>query len=356
MYTELNINKIYLMLGQRCNFSCRYCIQEAEKETERENGHGVSLKVLNYIRHLIKIRPYKKIGKLTVMFWGGEPLIYFDQIKAVVAALGDGAAYAMVSNGALLTEEVVAFCNQHDIHYVLSNDGPNTVKTRGENLLEDERFLALFKKLQNKAVDAVISAYNQDYQQLWEYLDGKVPGIQVYTELLQCTWNMPQDLYQFDFPAYRKSLRKAARQAHADILRGHWTREVQLLAPCVKEIMRVVEKNGEDEVKPFPRCGQIRHAMNVDTQGEVYACHNFSEQIGAVDEEYETLLARYDARLALDSTCGGCAYLAVYRGGCPYVKASAGKECCCEMRKIFFAVCAEFIAGFAHVLEEVDLG
>lgn len=353
MYTELNINKIYLMLGNRCNYNCRYCIQ---KEDERKNDHGVSSKVLNYIRHLIKIRPYKKIGRLTVMFWGGEPLIYFDQIKVVVAALGDSAAYAMVSNGSLLTEEVVAFCNEHDIHYVLSNDGPNTEKTRGESLLENERFLALFKRLQNKAVDAVISAYNQDYQKLWEYLDGKVPGIQVYTELLQCTWNMPQDLYQFDFPAYRNSLQKAARQAHADILRGQWTREVQLLAPRAKEIMRVVEKSGGDEAALFPRCGQIRHAMNVDTQGNVYACHNFSDQIGTVDEEYEALLERYGARLALDSACSGCAYLAVCRGGCPYVKASAGRDCCCEMRKIFFSVCAEFIAGFAHVLEEVDLG
>lgn len=350
--TEFNISQVYLMLGPKCNYHCRHCIQCGSDIKEPEDNG----KAIEYIRHLAAIRP-PQIGKLTVMFWGGEPLLYYDKIIKIVEHLGDAVYYSMVSNGSLLTDDIVDFCNKNNMRYILSNDGMNTNVVRGENLLEDDVFLKMFLRLKNRAIDAVVSAHNQDYYKLWEYIDEKAPGTKVYTEMLECTWDMPEDMYAFDFEAYENMMKDIVDKAHNDILSGEITREVQLLQPYAERIMRVIKKmeKGENAFLPYPSCKQVRNAMNVDLAGNIYACHNFPESIGTVEDDYDVLLQRYDAQLKLNESCVSCPFFLLCRGGCPYAKASFGKEQCCKMKRIFIDACLHYVESFADTLEDVEL-
>lgn len=275
----------------------------------------------------------------------------------VVEKIGDAVKYAMVSNGSMLTEEVVDFCNKHHIQYVLSNDGPHTDKIRGENLLENDCFVNLFNRIEGRAIDSVISAYNQDYYSLWEYIEKKVGDVPVYTEFLECTWDMPEDIYNFDLILYRDMMKRIVKQAHDDVLSGKITKEVRLLQSYAGDIMRTVKKveNGEKVILSYPRCKQVRESMNIDLRGNVYACHNFSEKIGTIDDEYETLLKNYDSRYKLSPMCERCRFLIFCRGGCPFAKDSIGKESCCKIKDIFISSCLQYIISFANVLEEVEL-
>lgn len=355
MASELSIQRIFLMMGAACNFHCRHCIQHPA--TMPAGGVAVSERVYRYVEHLAAIRP-PEIGKLSLMFWGGEPLVYWDTIKAVVERLGGKANYSIISNGALLDDEKVEYLNAHGIHFCLSNDGPGTAKVRGCNMLEDEAFRERFLRLNNLSIDAIIHAHNQDYQALVEYLHERAPRVYINVEPLSCTWDMPADLYAFDFAKYRASVRKLCERAKKDIEGGEQTAEVSLVRGYADQIMRRINRELKGKPTPFlprPVCTQVRHHINLDCEGNVYACHNFGDRLGTVEDDYYDLLARYDARFELPKECETCEALYFCRGGCPYSKGQPGKAATCEMARIRYEEALRFVDSFKDTLEPVEL-
>ena len=75
-----------------------YCHRE---EDERETGLSANL-----------LEQLKKQDNLTVKFMGGEPTLYMDEIKQVVAALPK-AKFAICTNGVNL-EAYLPFFKKHD--------------------------------------------------------------------------------------------------------------------------------------------------------------------------------------------------------------------------------------------------
>ena len=130
------------MMGSKCNFNCRHCIQTDAMNFE--NPNSIYEKVFMYIEHLANIRPGFK-QKLLLMFWGGEPLLYMGVINQFVQRLGDKVQYGVVTNGSLLTSELVDYFNTNKFEVVLSNDGVNTNHVRPFNALDNDNFIRLFK-------------------------------------------------------------------------------------------------------------------------------------------------------------------------------------------------------------------
>ena len=62
--------KLSIYLGSKCNLNCKYCHRIADT-TETP---VVSDKLINYIKSISN-------DKLTIKFMGGEPTLYFDNIK-----------------------------------------------------------------------------------------------------------------------------------------------------------------------------------------------------------------------------------------------------------------------------------
>ncbi len=88
-----------------------------------------------------------------LVFWGGEPLLYWNLIKEVVEKLDDSAfSYWIMSNGVLLKDEHVDFINAHEINLSISNDGPLTAKVRGVNVLDDPAFCERFNKVKHRCI------------------------------------------------------------------------------------------------------------------------------------------------------------------------------------------------------------
>ena len=68
-------------------------------------------------------------GVQTIQFFGGEPLIAFSDIKEFVLYVesksketGHLPIFSMISNGVLLTKEVIDFINEHHIFLTISVD------------------------------------------------------------------------------------------------------------------------------------------------------------------------------------------------------------------------------------------
>ncbi len=350
--TELDITRVNVMMGNQCNFHCRHCIQTGSVAPQQKASAAEA--VLSYIRHLAAIRP-PAAPKVAVYFWGGEPLLYMPVIRQVVHALHDTVTYVIVTNGELISKEIVDFLNAHQISLVLSNDGIQTAHVRGRNVLDSTRHVGLFKQVRRFSVDACITAYNQDYYALWAYLEdifGK--DVSICHEPLEVTWGMPEDLYDFDREAYRLCMHRIADRAYAQLCKGEISREYALISSMVRRILQIADGKPIDPI----RCSQMRHMVNIDLDGNLYACHNGCTTLGTVADSFDDVhaaYARHMETLLKGSECRHCPYLSLCGYGCPNAPASAGKSACCDMKKIFIAGCLRFVQHLQQTLDTVDL-
>lgn len=112
-----------LILTDQCNMRCSYCF-EADK-----NPHIMSEELaLQSVDFLMETS--RDIKDLTVLFFGGEPLLRFEMIKKVVeytnaraAELGKRVHYDMTTNGTLVEEEHLEFFRDNGVKFLLSMDG-----------------------------------------------------------------------------------------------------------------------------------------------------------------------------------------------------------------------------------------
>ena len=319
-----NIRTIVLILGTACNFNCIYCVQHENKPRCKK---AVSKELFDWLESVAYRLPL--ILKPTIQFYGGEPLLYRETIHTIIDRFGDKFKYSIISNGSRLTEEDVEYFNANKVGFVFSNDGANTIVTRQVNMFEDENFVRLFNRINNKTIVAVYSAYTEDLHALYEYFEEKSPGTPVAIEDLICNSFTDSTLVDFDLYKVRESYRRMGEETLAFL-------EEQKKSPAVEKPNRAVEqwcrwlrqidKNCKSpEFPKFHRCGAGCSKISVDLEGNIYLCKNFNLRIGTVATPYEVLYQRAtdaiktlrDKNLEVKQ-CFGCSAFFHCRGGCPF--------------------------------------
>jgi len=106
--------RLTVLTTLQCNFACDYCFQGDHDEHNRQ-GHKMSLETAAQVvaraeRQLDELKP----EKLLLTFFGGEPLlnlpvVYYlaERVHAAATARGVRFAIVIITNGLLLTPEVV---------------------------------------------------------------------------------------------------------------------------------------------------------------------------------------------------------------------------------------------------------
>ena len=113
------IDYLRVSVTDRCNLRCRYCMPEEGVEWLPHED------ILSYEDILRLAAIFARLGVEKVRLTGGEPLAR-KGLAALVAGLRaiDGIQeVAVTTNGTLLTDEVVDFFVEHDIHLMVSVDG-----------------------------------------------------------------------------------------------------------------------------------------------------------------------------------------------------------------------------------------
>lgn len=105
---------VTIYLGSKCNLNCAYCHRQAEK-----GEHGVTDEFLAFLKR----QQFDRIR-----FIGGEPTLYFEDIRKVVAAL-PAADYSITTNGVGIGE-FLPFFDAHRFLVCVSYDGAE-VNRRG---------------------------------------------------------------------------------------------------------------------------------------------------------------------------------------------------------------------------------
>ena len=174
-----NIDRIKLSLGFKCNYKCEYCWQ---RQFEQVAIDATPMLVDSFLEKLRKI-DLSNCKRLE--FWGGEPLVYIKTLKLLIPKLRQEYPemdLIMLSNGSLLTKELVDFFMQYRVIYGISHDGPAFTQYRDkedpfETNLEAIQYLcyqSLEKQKRAPWFAVTLNRYNYKLPELCKFFEEKL--------------------------------------------------------------------------------------------------------------------------------------------------------------------------------------
>lgn len=128
------VKALCLHIAHDCNLACRYCFAEEGEYHGRRAlmSFEVGKKALDFL-----IANSGNREHLEVDFFGGEPLMNWDMVKRLVEygrsreeACHKKFRFTLTTNGVLLNDEIMEFCNKEMSNVVLSLDGRREVNDR----------------------------------------------------------------------------------------------------------------------------------------------------------------------------------------------------------------------------------
>lgn len=139
--------RLKIQLGLSCNYSCEYCSQRFVPNIDHSNSRNLQ-------RFLDSLDEWVKEPPEEIEFWGGEPFVYWKTLKPLAEALAEKYLFAklkVITNGSLLTDEIIDWLDELGFMVGISHDGPGQ-PVRGPDPLDDPQqramILKLFERLQ----------------------------------------------------------------------------------------------------------------------------------------------------------------------------------------------------------------
>lgn len=126
------ISNLTLEVTEKCNLRCKYCIYQQDNASFRDFGtknmtFETAKKAIDFFERHSREREEVYIG-----FYGGEPLLNYDVIKASVDYADEiikdrKIIYSMTTNATVLNREIARFLIKKDFDILVSLDGPEDI-------------------------------------------------------------------------------------------------------------------------------------------------------------------------------------------------------------------------------------
>ncbi|MDO5409148.1 MAG: thioether cross-link-forming SCIFF peptide maturase [Lachnospiraceae bacterium] len=286
------VKALCLHVAHDCNLACRYCFAgEGEYHGDRSlMSFEVGKKALDYLLQNSGSR-----RNLEVDFFGGEPLLNWKVVKELVAygrskeeEYNKNFRFTLTTNGVLLNDDVIDFCNKEMSNVVLSLDGRKEVndkmrpfpKGAGSYDIIVPKFQNFVQKRGDKDyfVRGTFTRNNLDFSKdLMEYADlgFEKMSIEPVVAPPEAPYSIreediPQILEEYDNLALEFIRRKKAGKGFTFF---HFMIDLNQ-GPCV--------------AKRLSGCGAGTEYLAVTPAGDFYPCHQFvglpEFLLGNVDE------------------------------------------------------------------------
>ena len=162
---DKDFSVIFITLGRDCNFNCKYCLQDNGHFHQRKNIEKPKLS-----EKLLQFLDNYSYEHTKVMLWGGEPLLYIDSIKELLERYKNKFDWGVITNGILLNKDIIKLFDKYKVTLTVSHDGEVTKKTRGIDVLKNEKIKNLLKNYKNfTGFSSVYSSCNNNYRKLYQY-------------------------------------------------------------------------------------------------------------------------------------------------------------------------------------------
>jgi uncharacterized protein len=298
-----------IQLGLGCNYSCTYCSQGGQKEelTSTDDAENFDLEWAEGV-------PDK------VEFWGGEPLLYWKKLQALVPKIDakwPNVPRSIVSNGTLLTRERIDWLFDNGFSVALSHDGPGQ-SLRGDDPLEDLEMRRLWQYLflrfgERASINAVLTAENHDLFDLWMWFEERLGTVRVNVEDVVTDYG-GAEMTQAQLEAVYRSVKRHASSGLAMAFpRIRWSM-LQFMATLAlaKPLM------GGHQVCGMDRTDQLA----VDLNGNVLTCQNAGaasgHKIGRVEDLAGVTLNTSTSYMSRPN-CAECPVVHLCYGSCMFL-------------------------------------
>ncbi len=276
------VKALCLHIAHDCNLACRYCFAEEGEYHGRRAlmSYEVGKQALDFL-----VQNSGNRVNLEVDFFGGEPLMNWEVVKQLVAygrsleePYHKHFRFTLTTNGVLLNDEVMEFCNREMSNVVLSLDGRKEVNDRmrpsrngkGSYDIIVPKFQEFAKQRQqmNYYIRGTFTHYNTDFSQ--DVLHFADLGFeQISVEPVVASPDEPYAIREEDLP---KILEEYDALAKEYIRRKREGRGFQFFhfmidldhGPCV--------------AKCLSGCGSGTEYLAVTPWGDLYPCHQFVGQ------------------------------------------------------------------------------
>jgi uncharacterized protein len=273
------VKALCLHVAHDCNLACKYCFaSEGEYHGDRAlMSFEVGRKALDYLLQNSGSRV-----NLEVDFFGGEPLMNWDVVKQLVEygrskeeEYHKKFRFTLTTNGVLLNDEVMEFCNKEMSNVVLSLDGRKEVndkmrpfpKGKGSYDLIVPKFQEFAKRRQDRDyyIRGTFTHYNLDFSQdLLHYADLGFDRMSI--EPVVAPKEAPYAIQEEDLPQILEEYDALAKAYIERQKKGkgftffHFMIDLTQ-GPCV--------------AKRLSGCGAGTEYLAVTPWGDFYPCHQF---------------------------------------------------------------------------------
>jgi uncharacterized protein len=337
---------ITVLTTLQCNFACDYCFQgdhgDYNKFAEKMSLETAQ-RVSDWIeRELDRVNP----DKLHIMFFGGEPLLNVpvmysiaERMKGATSARGLRQTVTIVTNGLLLTEEIVDRMTPLGLYGVkITLDGDRDTHNRMRPLRGGQgtfdRIIENIRKVAHKTRVAIGGNYDEtsvdSYPALLDFLREQEFADQLskvnFKPVVRETAVTPKGVLPLTpISADGKPLGGTCMTS-AGAGTGTACDSCGFAADSMSFLREETKKHGfptPDGVHGGPCHVHMKHAHTIGPDGSLYACAGFtgdkSQSVGHIDDRRDPVRQR--ARERFDrlnpwSECGDCAYIPVCAGGC----------------------------------------
>lgn len=316
-----------LVLTDNCNLRCSYCWQQGK--AVHDMAEATALAAIDFL-----VGASGPARNLTVLFFGGEPMLRFDLIERLVAYGNERAgarekaiAWTMTTNGTLLSEAKARRLAELRVKYLLSIDGG----ARQHDLCRkyaDGRgtFADLAAKL------PMLKRY-----QPWQGTKMSIApeGAAELAEGVECLSRLGVNQFiaghvhgvpwsEEQLAAYERSLLELA-----EIYLEKRRHKVPFRMTLFEE-----DEPGKCVRRDYWGCGAGRGRLCVDSRGDLYGCSKLATIHGAGRgvlplgtvwagvTSLENLRRLVDPSPAVRPKCAACALRGACTGGCPAINAA----------------------------------
>lgn len=324
-------------ITEACNLRCKYC---SRYKGDYDSNKTISQELLSEI--LKKASAYAaSIGeRVVVQFHGGEPLTRFDLIRNAILNNGDAndlLDFRIQTNATLLTEEILQFCKDYEVHLGISVDGPpalNAITRRFRDgrsvdgiLAEKIELIKRFLPRHTISCLCVLSAANVEHAvEVMEFVFEKsiddVSILPLYPDFSNCLTDdnhiipRTKDMVRFServFDIWVAELKKGRRVSIPNFQIWFWN---------------LMGGNANFKLNTTS-CGVGQSMIFIDKDGEVYPCGPFSYErefsmgnilsMDTIQQLYESRVFHMFSERKTDAVekCTDCALQGICLGGCP---------------------------------------
>ncbi len=274
------VKALCLHIAHDCNLACKYCFAD-EGEYHGKKRELMSLEVGKKALDFLIENSGNRVN-LEVDFFGGEPLMNFDVVKELVAygrarekEAGKNFRFTLTTNGVLLNDEVIEFCNKEISNVVLSLDGRKEVHDnmrptrngKGSYDVIVDKFKNFVEKRGDKSyyVRGTFTRNNLDFTEDFKHmadLGFKEISIEPVVSPDTCSYAIREE----DIDIICKEYDKLA----VDIIDRHRK------GKPITFFHYMLDLNGGPCVyKRLSGCGSGTEYLAVTPTGELYPCHQF---------------------------------------------------------------------------------